>query len=324
MTVAFVLGGGGVRGAVEIGMLRALLESGIRPDLVVGTSIGAINGALVASDPTPAVIDRLLGAWTSPAANAVYGDSLFAQFTRLVKTKTHLNSPAPLRHLLERSLGADTRFEDLPVRLRVVAASIERAAEHVFESGPLIEAILASASVPGLLPPTRIGDEHFIDGGIVNSIPIAQAVDAGARTVFVLQVGRIETPLVAPRSAVDTARVAFEITRRHRYARDVATLPEGVALHVLPSGGGLDGDDALMSYRRMDTVRRRIDAAYDASLSFLAERGLGAERSGDGLPSGDELPSGDDGARGADASVDDGARGADASVDDGTRGKGAD
>jgi NTE family protein len=278
MTVAFVLGGGGVRGAVEIGMLRALLESGIRPDLVVGTSIGAINGALVASDPTPAVVERLLDAWTSPEANAVYGDSLFAQFTRLVKTKTHLNSPAPLRHLLERALGADTTFEELPVRLRVVAASIERAAEHVFESGPLVEAILASASVPGLLPPTRIGDEHFIDGGIVNSIPIEQAVQAGADVVYVLQVGRVETPLAAPRSAVDTARVTFEIARRHRYARDVATLPQGVALHVLPSGGGLDRDDSLLSYRRMDTVHRRIDLAYDASRAFLADRDLGKPR----------------------------------------------
>jgi len=275
MAVAFVLGGGGIRGAVEIGMLRALLERGIRPDLVVGTSIGAINGALVAADPSPAVIERLLDAWTSPEANAVYGESLFAQFGRLVKTKTHLNSPAPLRHLLERALGAGTRFEDLAVPLRVVAASIERAAEHVFDYGPLIEAVLASASVPGLLPPTRIGDEHFIDGGIVNSIPIAQAVDAGARTVFVLQVGRIETPLEAPRSAVETARVAFEIARRHRYAYDVANLPAGVALHVLPSGGALDGDDSLMSYRRMTTVRRRIDAAYDASRDFLDTRGFG-------------------------------------------------
>ena len=97
--------------------------------------------------------------------------------------------------MLERSLGADTRFEDLAVPLRVVAASIERAAEHVFDSGPLIPAVLASASVPGLLPATRIGDEHFIDGGVVNSIPIDQALAAGARTVFVLQVGRIETPL---------------------------------------------------------------------------------------------------------------------------------
>lgn len=273
MTVAFVLGGGGVRGAVQIGMLRALLESGIRPDLIVGTSIGAINGALVASDPRPAVIERLLDAWTSPEASAVYGDSLFAQFTRLVRTRTHLNSPTPLRRLLERALGADTRFEDLPVRLRVVAASIERAAEHVFDSGPLIDAVLASASVPGLLPPTRIGEEHFIDGGIVNSIPISHAVEVGARTVFVLQVGRVEAPLEAPQSAVDTARVAFEVARRHRYARDMATIPEGVTLHVLPSGG-TDGDNTLLSYRRMDTVRGRIDRAYEASREFLRVSGL--------------------------------------------------
>ena len=105
----------------------------------------------------------------------------------------------------------------------------------------------------------------------------AQATAVGATTVFVLQVGRIETPLEAPRTAVETARVAFEIARRHRYAHDIANLPEGVALHVLPTGGALDGDDSLMSYRRMTTVRRRIDAAYDASREFLDARGIGTD-----------------------------------------------
>ena len=274
--IAFVLGGGGIRGAVEIGMVKALLEATISPDVITGTSIGAINGALVASDPTPSVVDTLLHAWTSPEATAVYGDSLVSQLSRLVKTRTHLNSPAPLKRILERALGPDSRFEDLTVPLRVVAASIERAAEHVFDSGPLIPAILASASVPGLLPATRIGDEHFIDGGVVNSIPIDLALAAGARTIFVLQVGRIESPLVAPTSAVATARVAFEIARRHRFAHDMATLPDGVALHVLPSGGSLEGDDGLMAYRRMETVHRRIDQAYEASRVFLRARDLPA------------------------------------------------
>ena len=272
--IAFVLGGGGVRGAVEIGMVRALFEAGIRPDLVVGTSIGAINGALIAKDPTLGCIEPLLDAWTSPEANAVYGSSLFTQMSRLVKTKTHLNSHDPLRRLLEASLGEATRFEDLEVPLQVVAANIERAAEHVFDSGPLIPAILASASVPGLFPPTLIDGEHFIDGGIVNSIPIEQAVASGATRIFVLQVGRVETPLVAPSSAVDTARVAFEIARRHRFARDLATLPVDVDLYVLPTGGPLEGDDTLRSYRKMETVRLRIDQAYEASRDFLIDRGL--------------------------------------------------
>jgi NTE family protein len=272
--IAFVLGGGGVRGAVEIGMIDALLRADIRPDLVIGTSIGAINGALVASDPTPTVIGKLMTAWTSAEANAVYGGSLVTQISRLVKTKTHLNSPQPLRELLERNLGEDATFEGLAVPLQVVAASIERAAEQVFDSGPLIDAVLASSSVPGLLPATRIGDEHYIDGGIVNSIPIEQAVLAGAKTIFVLQVGRVETPLVAPSSAVDTARVAFEIARRHRFARDLATLPADVDLYVLPTGGPLEGDDTLRSYRKMETVRLRIDQAYEASRDFLIDRGL--------------------------------------------------
>ncbi len=271
---AIVLGGGGVRGAVEIGMVQALFEAGIRPDLIVGTSIGAINGALIAKDPTLGCIDPLLDAWTSPEAGAVYGSSLFMQMSRLVKTKTHLNSHGPLRRLLEASLGEATRFEDLEVPLQVVAASIEHAAEHVFDSGPLIPAILASASVPGLFPPMQVDGEHFIDGGIVNSIPIEQAVASGATRIFVLQVGRVETPLVAPSTAVDTARVAFEIARRHRFARDLATLPEGVDLYVLPSGGSLDGDDSIRAYRKLDTVKLRIEQAHEASRDFLYERGM--------------------------------------------------
>jgi len=266
---AFVLGGGGVRGAVEIGMVRALLERGIRPELVVGTSIGAINGALIAKDPTPAVIDALLDAWVSPEASKVYGGSLAGQFGRILRTRTHLNSPDPLRQLLEKSLGRNATFEDLAVPLMVVAAAIERAAEHVFYTGPLIPAIMASASVPGVFPATRIGDEHFIDGGIVNSIPIEHAVEAGATQIYVLQVGRIEERLVAPRTALETARVAFELARRHRYARDLATLPEGVTVHVLPSGGALEGDERITAYRNMKTVTDRIDRAYDASSAYL-------------------------------------------------------
>lgn len=266
---AFVLGGGGVRGAVEVGMLRALLERGIRPDLVVGTSIGAINGVQVAADPTVGVIDRLVESWASPEASAVYGDGFFTQTRRLFRTRTHLNSPEPLRRLLERQLGAIRTFEELPVPLRVVAASIERAAEQVFDSGPLVEAILASAAVPGLFPPAAVRGEHFLDGGIVNSIPIDHALEAGARTIYVLQVGRIEEPLSPPRTPIETARVAFEISRRHRFAWDLANLPDDVALHVLPSGGALEGDESLMSYRKTSTVRARIDRAYQASMVYL-------------------------------------------------------
>ncbi|MFV2009828.1 MULTISPECIES: patatin-like phospholipase family protein [unclassified Micromonospora] len=266
--VAFVLGGGGVLGAVEVGMLRALFRSGIEPDLVVGTSIGAVNGALVAADPSEAVTLRLVRLWASPEASEVYGDSMARQLRRFA-ARTHLHSPRPLRRLLEAELGDTTTFADLAVPFHCCAASIERAAEHWFDAGPVVPAVLASAAVPGLLPPAEIDGEHFVDGGIVNSIPIGKAVEAGAKRVFVLQVGRIERPLSAPRRPWEVAQVAFEIARRHRFARELAALGHDVEVHVLPTGGGETRDDTPWAYRDMTAVGRRISRAYTASRRYL-------------------------------------------------------
>jgi NTE family protein len=268
-SVAFVLGGGGVLGAVEVGMLRALFRAGYRPDIVVGTSIGAVNGALVAADPSEAVTDRLVRLWSSPEAADVYGDSLARQLRRFA-ARTHLHSPLPLRRVLENELGRHSTFADLKIPFRCCAASIERAAEHWFDSGPLVDAVLASSSVPGLLPPMEIGGEHFIDGGIVNSIPIGEAVRIGAKLIFVLQVGRIERPLTVPRRPWELAQVSFEIARRHRFARELASLPDDVRVHVLPTGGGDGHDDSPWAYRDMAAVGRRISRAYTASRRYLA------------------------------------------------------
>src|SRR5918994_425087 len=159
MTTAFVLGGGGVLGAAEVGMLRALFEKDITPDLVLGTSVGALNGAMVARDPTLAVIDRLTALWQTVASSReVYGDRPLRTVRRAMSTGTHIYSSSPMRRRLAEEFG-ELRFEDLPVRFQVCAASIGRAAEHGFVAGPLVPAIVASAAVPGLLPPAKVGGE---------------------------------------------------------------------------------------------------------------------------------------------------------------------
>jgi len=266
---AFVLGGGGLLGAVEVGMLRALFEAGVRPDLVLGTSVGALNGALVAADPGPGVIERLVGLWESAAGNReVYGDGPVRQVRRAVRTGTHLHSSRPLRERLGIELG-DRTFADLEVEFQCCAASIERAAEHWFTQGRVVDAVVASAAVPGLLRPAVVGGEHYLDGGIVNSIPVGRAVEQGAGRVFVLQVGRVDRPLRPPRKPWEVARVSFEIARRHRFHREMAALPEHVEAHVLPTGGSTARDDSLLSYRDFRAVVRRIDAAYHASVTFL-------------------------------------------------------
>jgi NTE family protein len=151
----------------------------------------------------------------------------------------------------------------------VCAASIERAAEHWFDSGPVVDAVVASAAVPGLLPPAKVGDEHYHDGGIVNSIPLGRAVQLGATRVFVLQVGRIDRPLSVPTKPWEVARVSFEIARRHRFQRELSELPDGVECHVLPAKGTSERDDTIWAARDFGSVERRIESTYQASMGYL-------------------------------------------------------
>ncbi|HEX4685279.1 MAG TPA: patatin-like phospholipase family protein [Nocardioides sp.] len=269
MTTAFVLGGGGVLGAAEVGMLRALFEVEVTPDLVLGTSVGALNGAMVARDPSPAVIGRLTDLWQDASTARAISDRPLRTVRRAVSSGTHLYSSAFMQQRLVEEFGTIT-FEELPVRFQVCAASIERASEHWFTSGPLVEAIMASAAVPGLLPPAQVGDEHFLDGGIVNSIPLGRAIRLGADRVFVLQVGRIDRPLKPPKRPWEVARVSFEIARRHRFARELAEVPDDVEVHVLPARGTSPRDDSLLAHRDFSGVRNRIDASYEASRDYLA------------------------------------------------------
>ncbi len=273
---AFVLGGGGVLGAHEVGMLRALADHGIRPDLILGTSIGAVNGAFFAADPTPAGVDRLTEVWVDSDMVEFSAGALARRLTTLARSRTHLESFGHIRARLADALPT-RRLEDLVVPFQCVAASIERAAEHWFEEGELADVLLASCAVPGILPPVRIGDEHFIDGGIVNSIPVSRAVLLGARRIYVLQVGRLEKPLKPPRWPWEVGLVAFEVARRHRFAYDLASLPDEVELNLLPTGGSAapaynDLAGQVRVRRAVSTVRRQIEVAHEATSRYLEER----------------------------------------------------
>jgi NTE family protein len=254
-------------------MLRALLEKGIDPDLICGTSIGAMNGAAVASAPTVETVDELERVWTTLDKTEVFSGSVFSGAANLVRSRVSVQSSESLRRLIEKMLPART-FEDLAVPFQCVAASIEQAAEHWFSEGPLVDAILASSAVPGILPPVEIDGEHFIDGGIVNSIPIGRAVDLGATEIFVLHVGRIERPLTPPKNPWQVGMVAFEVARRHRFARDMASLPDGVVAHVLPTGEAEPPRyDSLgqLRYKNFRSVGRHIRMAHEATTAYLED-----------------------------------------------------
>ena len=271
---AIVLGGGGVRGAVEIGMVRALFEAGIRPDLVVGTSIGAINGALIAKDPTLGVIQPLLDAWTSPEANAVYGSSLFMQMSRLVKTKTHLNSHDPLRRLLEASLGRGD-----PLRRSRGAASGRRR-EHRARLGARLRLRAADPRDPRVsvrarpLPTDahrrralhrrrhRQLDPHRAGRGLGRD-PDLRAAGRPGRDSARRPVDRRRD---GPRRLRDRAAPPLRARPRHaaRWRRSLRAADRRPA----------HGDDSIRAYRKLDTVLLRIEQAHEASRDFLYERGM--------------------------------------------------
>ncbi len=268
--VAFVLGGGGVHGAAEVGMIRALLEHEVTPDIILGTSIGALNGAILAADPDSA-IERLCGLWTNVEANNPFEASLLEQASTFARTRTHLHSNHRLRRLIMTALPA-RRFEELVVPFQCVAASIERAAARWFDSGELIAALLASTAVPGLLPPVEVEGEHHLDGGLVDSIPVGRAVELGAEVIHVLQVGRVEHPLTVPTRPWQVGTVAFEIARRHRFVEELAAAADEVDVHVLPTGDPMDpGDPSQLRYRDLSRVGERIAAAYEATSDYLDE-----------------------------------------------------
>lgn len=248
-------------------MLQALFECGIVPDIVVGSSVGALNGAQIAAEPTPRTVTLMAEGWSNLSRHGIFAGSVVTQLGRLVRHGTHLHSNEELHRLLDDTLGS-VCFEDLALRFECVAACIERAAPKWFSTGPVVPAVLASCAVPGLLPPVEIEGLHYFDGGLVRSVPIGRAVQLGADRIFVLHVGRLEQPLEPPHRPWEVALVAFEISRRHHFEEEVAGLPEGVELHILPTG--LASPPVSVKYRSTSTVPQRIDAAYRATVNYLA------------------------------------------------------
>lgn len=250
-------------------MLRALAEHGIRPDLVVGTSIGALNGAFVAADPSIEGAQRLATVWDEVGKSGLFSENPMRSAARLARFRTHILTNAPLRTIIDEHLPVDT-FEELAVPFQCVAACIETAESRYFSTGEIVEPVVASCTVPGLFPPVEIDGLHYLDGGLVHSIPVGRALALGATRIFVLQVGRVETPLEPPHRPWEVGMVAFEIARRHRYVHEMATIPDDVEVHVLPSGAPDTPSVSLSIGRTSARHRARAEKAHAASSSYLA------------------------------------------------------
>jgi NTE family protein len=260
---AFVLSGGGNLGALQVGMLRSLVERRIEPDIVLGCSVGALNGAAIATDPSLAMVGRLQDMWRSLADKDVMPAGLLPTTVQLARRGVAIHDMEGLRRVLGDVVRSD-RFEDLAVPFQCVAVALEEGTETWFDHGPLIEPILASAALPAVYPPVEIDGVRYLDGAIVNDVPVSRAVALGCDRIFVLHVGSWDRPRPEPKRPIDMAMYAYWLARRSRFQRDLASIPADIEVIVLPPGG-----TPLIKYNDFGHSDEMISTSYQASSAFL-------------------------------------------------------
>jgi NTE family protein len=232
---AFVLAGGGSRGAAQIGMLAALVDRGIRPDVVYGASVGAVNAAGFVVDPTAEGVSRMASIWRGLTSEDVFPHGRVPAPWRFLQQRESVHPSEGLRRIIEQGTGIK-HFDEALIPLEVVATSLSDGRAKWFSEGPATEPILASSAIPALLPPVRIGGEVFIDGGVVDNVPISRAIDQGCRRIFVLLCGPLHFAPVAPRRPIEAVLSAFFIAVHARFAREREELPAGVEVIVFSVG----------------------------------------------------------------------------------------
>jgi NTE family protein len=229
---AFVLSGGGNQGVAQVGMLRALVERGIVPDVVIGTSAGALNGAAIAYAPNLTGIDRLASVWSALTTDDVFPGGRISRAWKVVRRGTHLFTSEGLSRVITESTPARS-FADLVLPLRVVASDLDSGEEVVLTCGPLEPALLASAALPGVFPIVHHDGRRLVDGGVVNSVPLWHALSGPIDRVFVLNVSHGVADRV-PRSPLDVVMTSFAHSRNMRYELERRYAPDHVEIVELP------------------------------------------------------------------------------------------
>lgn len=269
--VAFVLPGGGSAGAAQVGVLRSLLEAGIHPDVLVGCSVGALNAAFFAVDPTLEQVDRMEALWRGLSRDTVFGTRRSGVAARMLFHRDHLWSPRALRDLIARHCPVPD-LAGLAVPVEVVTTDIDNAVARWWRSGPALDILYASACLPGLLPPAELDGHRHVDGGVLEPAPVQRAVDLDASTVYVLGdiVGVDDQP--APHlTALDVLIRSFAVSRYARLPDPVRMARTGQRVVVVPGANTVG-----VPITDFSQTARMLLEAQDRSRRFLSEVGAGA------------------------------------------------
>lgn len=253
-------------------MLSALEEAGIRPDLIVGTSVGAVNGAWIAGGRPASDLAQL---WRTLRRSDVYPVDLLQGFLGFIGLRDHLVSDGPLRRLLTTHLTFDL-MQDAPIPFHVVATDVLTGHDVLLSSGSAVDAVLASAAIPGVFAPVTIDGVELMDGGIANNTPISHAVSLGADEVWVLSTGHACGLTKPPRTAIAMMLHAFSVAIEERLNLDILEYADRVDLRVVPPLCPVNvmPTDFSQSGQLIDAARRQTQEWLQRQhLELVSDRG---------------------------------------------------
>ncbi|NNN21420.1 MAG: patatin-like phospholipase family protein [Acidimicrobiales bacterium] len=250
---AFVFSGGGNKGAAQVGMLKGLLKDGIVPDLIVGCSVGSLNGAAFALNPNENGVVKLEELWKSLSGEVVFPKGKFYGAWRFAEKRESVFPISGLREIIEDYVGVHS-FSDLKIPLKVVAASVEKGDEVIIEDGTLVSALLASAALPGIFPSISMNGQHLIDGGVLNDAPISVAIASGMKNIYLLSCSTVEPQRHNFSRPIEAMLYAFGLSVSSRLRRELGSLPPEIEVTVIeyPGPYGLDWRDFSQSKKMID------------------------------------------------------------------------
>jgi len=264
---AFVFAGGGSFGAIQVGMMESLARRGIGADMVVGASVGALNGAFYAGDPTVDGVERLANIWRGLKREDVFPFSIRTLVSFLWR-RDFLISHDGIRKLIDDHIPY-RKLEEAKLPLHIVTTNIITGDSVVFSKGPTAEAIVASTAIPGAFSPIRYKDLYLADGAVSSNTPVRIAVEKGARRLIILPTGHACGNEAPPVGAVATALHALTLLIARQLVSELENLAPGIEYYVVPPLCPLVGSPYDFS-----RTAEHIDRARESTDRWLARGGL--------------------------------------------------
>lgn len=232
-STAWVLSGGGSLGAVQVGMLQALVQAGLQPGRLIGASVGALNGAFFAANPGADGVDALARLWSRLKRRDIFPLTVWAGVKALLQHRDHFVEATRLHALICGAL-AIRRIEQTRVPLHIVTTDAVNGAEVVLSAGPIDTALLASTAVPVVFPPVRLGGRYLVDGGVSSNTPIATAVRLGAQRIVVLPTGTTCAATEPPHDMAALALHMLSLLSMRQLDRDVQIHAGQARISIVP------------------------------------------------------------------------------------------